>query len=106
LAAQKGQSETRFATFAKRIANDHAKAKQKLEKDRGSGGNIRLPEDLIEDAKQTYERLSKLSGPDFDRAYALDMVKDHKKVVADFKRSIGGKNGTIRRFRGRNTFPL
>jgi putative membrane protein len=97
LAAQKGQSET-VRAFGQTMAADHAKAKQKLETI-AAQENIRLPEDLDKDSKQTYDKLSKLSGPAFDRAYARDMVKDHKKDVAEFqKEASAGKNGTIRAF--------
>jgi putative membrane protein len=97
LAAQKGQSET-VRAFGERMATDHAKTKQKLEKI-AAQENISLPEDLDKDAKQNYEKLSKLSGPAFDRAYARDMVKEHKKDVAEFqKEASAGKNETIRAF--------
>jgi len=97
LAAQKGQSET-VRAFGQRMATDHAKAKQKLERI-AAQENIRLPEDLDKGAKQNYEKLSKLSGPAVDRAYAQHMVKDHKKDVAEFqKEAAAGKNETIRAF--------
>jgi putative membrane protein len=80
------------------MATDHAKTKQKPEKI-AAQVNISLPEDLDKDAKQNYEKLSKLSGPAFDPAYAQDMVKDHKKDVAEFqKEASAGKNETIRAF--------
>src|SRR5438093_3769435 len=89
--AQKGQRET-VRAFGQRMATDHAKAKQKLERI-AAQENIRLPEDLDKGAKQNYEKLSKLSGPAFDRAYAQHMVKDHKKDVAEFqKEASAGKN--------------
>jgi putative membrane protein len=53
LAAQKGRSET-VRAFGQRMATDHTKAKQKLEKI-AAQENVRLPEDLDKDAKQTYE---------------------------------------------------
>jgi putative membrane protein len=97
LAAQKAQNET-VRAFGRRMATDHTKSKAKLEKI-AARQNINLPEDLDKDAKQTYEKLSKLSGPDFDRAYALDMLKDHKKDVAEFqKEASAGKNEAIRSF--------
>jgi putative membrane protein len=97
LATQKGRSET-VRAFGQRMATDHTKAKQKLEKI-AAQENIRLPEDLDKDAKQTYDKFSKLSGPSFDRAYAQDMVKHHKKDVAEFqKEASAGKNGAIRAF--------
>ena len=97
LAAQKGHSET-VRAFGQRMAADHAESKAKLKKI-AARENISLREDLDKDAKQSYEKLSKLSGPDFDRAYAQDMVKDHKKDVAEFqKEASAGKNETIRTF--------
>ena len=97
LAAQKGQSKT-VRALGQRMATDHAKANEKLETIAGQE-NISLPKDLDKDAKQTYEKLSKLSGPVFDRAYAQDMVKDHKKDVAEFqKEASAGKNGSAQEF--------
>src|SRR5882762_8077697 len=72
LAAQKGQSET-VRAFGQRMAADHTKSKANLEKI-AAQQNITLPEDLGKDAQKNYEKLSKLSGPGFDRAYAQDMV--------------------------------
>src|SRR5260370_36159124 len=97
LAAQKSQSET-VRAFGERMATDHTKSKANLEKI-AAQQNITLPEDLDKDAQKNYEKLSKLSGPGFDRAYAQDMVKDHKKDVAEFqKEASAGKNKTIRSF--------
>jgi putative membrane protein len=97
LAAQKSQSET-VRTFAERMATDHTKSKANLEKI-AAQQNITLPVDLDKDAQKNYEKLSKLSGPGFDRAYAQDMVKDHKKDVAEFqKEASAGKNEAIRSF--------
>jgi putative membrane protein len=46
-----------------------------------------------------YERLSKLSGADFDRAYARAMVKDHEKDIAAFqKEAESGADPQIRQF--------
>jgi putative membrane protein len=96
LAAQKSQSET-VRAFAERMATDHTKSKANLEKI-AAQQNITLP-DLDKDAQKNYEKLSKLSGPGFDRAYAQDMVKDHKKDVAEFqKEASAGKNEAIRSF--------
>jgi putative membrane protein len=45
---------------------------------------VNLPSAPPAAAKATYDRLSKLSGADFDRAYTADMVKDHQKAVMLF----------------------
>jgi putative membrane protein len=95
LAAQKGESEA-VRNFGQRMASDHAKANQKLEQAAASE-NMALPQGLDKDAQETFDKLSKLSGPAFDRSYARDMVKDHKQDVSEFqKEAQNGKNETIR----------
>jgi len=49
-----------------------------------SGGHDVVGYDL--DLGLVRDRLAKLNGAEFDKAYANEMVKDHKKDVADFKR--------------------
>jgi putative membrane protein len=103
LAAQKGGSEA-VRSFGQRMASDHTAAAEQLQKT-AAQENINLPNDLDQDAKQTYDKLAKLSGPAFDRAYARDMVKDHKKDVAEFqKEASAGKDEGIRTFAA-NTLP-
>ena len=47
----------------------------------------------------TYDRLSRLTGAKFDRAYARDMVADHQKDIAAFKREANsGQNPDIKNF--------
>jgi putative membrane protein len=46
-----------------------------------------------------YNRLSQLSGPEFDRAYAREMVNGHKQVIADFRsESDNGQDQAIKDF--------
>src|SRR5258708_30423923 len=52
----------------------------------GSQGATNLPTDKSHKDAETYNRLAKLSGPEFDRAYAQEMVKDHQKDISEFKR--------------------
>jgi putative membrane protein len=42
-------------------------------------------------AKKAHERLSKMSGSQFDRAFARDMVADHKKDIAKYEKEAKGK---------------
>ena len=70
--------------FAKRMVEDHSKALEEI-KQLGSQDGINMPTDISHKDAVTYERLSKLSGPEFDRAYSQEMVKDHQKDVAEFK---------------------
>jgi putative membrane protein len=48
--------------------------------------NITLPTSPDAKDQATNDRLSKLTGAAFDRAYMRDMVADHKKDVADFQK--------------------
>jgi putative membrane protein len=90
--------EVRLCALSAKNGHRSRKSKREVETIAGQE-NISLLEDLDKDAKQTYEKLSKLSGRDFDRAYAQEMVKDHKKDVAEFKKEASaGKNETIRAF--------
>ena len=84
LAAEKGASDA-VKQFGTRMADDHAKAAAEL-KDFADKKGMTLPTDFDPKHKQLRDRLAKLNGADFDKAYANEMVKDHKKDVAEFKR--------------------
>src|SRR5436190_874578 len=71
--------------FGDRMVTDHSKANDEL-KQWASSKNVTLPSDLDAKAKATQDRLSKLSGDAFDKAYMKDMVADHKTDVAAFKK--------------------
>jgi putative membrane protein len=46
-----------------------------------------LPKELPEKQRKDVEKLSKLSGEEFDKAYMKTMVRDHKKDVKDFEKA-------------------
>lgn len=84
--------------FGQRMVDDHTKANDEL-KQIASKEGINLPASLSSKDKKTKERLSKLSGADFDRAYMKLMVKDHEKDVSDFRQeSSSGHDPVIKRF--------
>ena len=70
--------------FGQRMVDDHSKANEELKNLATSEGVI-LPTDMDEKTKALQQRLAKLSGAEFDRAYMEEMVKDHKKDVAEFE---------------------
>ena len=72
--------------LAKRIVEDHTKAQDELKQIAQQEG-INLPTDISHKDAMTYDRLSKLSGPQFDREYSQEMVKDHQKDISEFKRA-------------------
>ena len=97
LAEEKG-SNPAVKNFGRRMVQDHSKANNEL-KDVTSKENIPLPNEMDKSDQATYDRLSKLSGDAFDRAYARDMVKDHSKDVSEFqKEAKNGKDESIKNF--------
>jgi putative membrane protein len=97
LAAEKASSDD-VKKFGQRMADEHGKANDEL-KQVASKNGIQLPTDLDSKDKALKARLSKLSGTEFDKAYMQNMVKDHEKDVADFrKESTSGSNSDVKQF--------
>jgi len=84
LAQEKGASQT-VKDFGARMVTDHSKADDQL-KGIATGKNVSLPDTLNSKDQALYDRLSKLSGPQFDREYIHAMVRDHEQDVALFRR--------------------
>lgn len=82
--------------FGDRMVTDHGKANDEL-KQWASTNNVTLPTDLDAKHKAVSDRLSKLNGDAFDKAYMREMVNDHKQDVAQFrKESTSGKNADVK----------
>lgn len=97
LAQDKGSSDA-VKQFGKKMVDDHSKANDQL-KSVAAKENMTLPTDIDAKDQAVYDRLSKLSGAAFDRAYARDMVRDHKKDVSGYqKEANNGKNDNIKNF--------
>jgi putative membrane protein len=47
--------------------------------------SVTLPTEMSADAKASQEKLSGLSGAEFDKAYMEEMLKDHKKDISAFQ---------------------
>lgn len=86
--AQSKASDDAVKQFAQRMVEDHGKANQEL-KDLAANTGVKLDQNAPKkNAMMT--RLNKLQGADFDREYVKEMVKDHKKDVAEFRRMHSG----------------
>lgn len=95
LAESKGESQT-VKDFGKRMVKDHSKADDDL-KNAASQANINLPDQPTAKQESAYDRLSKLSGTEFDRAYAHLMLRDHRHDVAQYRMEAkDGKNDAIK----------
>jgi putative membrane protein len=95
LAADKA-TNPKVKSFGQQMATDHGKASEEL-KSIATAKNITLPSAPSAKHKATKDRLSKLSGAAFDRAYMLEMVKDHQLDAAAFrKESNMGKDAEVK----------
>jgi putative membrane protein len=66
------------------MVDDHSKANDQLKQIATSKG-VNLPTELDRSTQRELDKLSKLSGAEFDREYMKHMVSDHKKDVSEFK---------------------
>ena len=89
LAQQKGQSQD-VKQFGQMLEQDHS---QHLEKAKQTAQQMGFTPPTEPNAKQkkTYDQLSKLSGAQFDRQFAQDMVKDHKEAISTFGKEAKSK---------------
>ncbi len=84
--------------FGQRMVDDHTKANDQLKQVAQTKG-VTLPADMSKSQHSDMDKLSKMTGTDFDHAYVKMMVKDHKKDVADFsKESKSGKDSDVKSF--------
>ena len=97
LATEKASSDE-VKKFGQRMVDDHTKAGNELKQIAGEKGIV-VSQQLSAKDKMTKDRLSKLSGEQFDKAYMADMVKDHTQDVADFqKEANSGADSDVKNF--------
>jgi putative membrane protein len=95
LAADKAASDD-VKKFGQRMVSDHTKANDEL-KSLAQSKSITLPTEVDAKDKATHDRLAKLSGAAFDRAYMQHMLADHRKDVNEFKKeSTSGKDSDVK----------
>src|SRR5215212_3003654 len=82
LAQQNAQSDE-VKQFGARMEQDHGKANNELTTLAGNKG-ITLPQQLDPKHAQLRDKLARLRGAEFDRAYMREMTKDHDKDVKAF----------------------
>jgi len=84
MAQQKGMSQD-VKDFGKRMETDHGKANDELN---GiiSKKQMKMPSKLYAKHQKTVDKFTNLSGAEFDKEYAREMVKDHTKDVKKFKK--------------------
>jgi putative membrane protein len=97
LAQQNGHSPD-VKSFGARMVQDHSRAGDQLTniaKERG----VQLPQQLDTEHLSMRDRLAKLQGDAFDRAYIKMMIADHDKDVKEFRREAQtGQDRELKRF--------
>src|SRR5437667_3742427 len=104
LAVQRG-SNPAVKSFGQRMIEDHSRANDEL-KSIAARKSIALPPDINSDQKATMDKLSKLSGAEFDKEYMSDMVQDHEADAKEFENQANmGPDADIKAFAAK-TLPM
>ncbi|MFN7994227.1 MAG: DUF4142 domain-containing protein [Bryobacteraceae bacterium] len=82
LAAERASRDD-IKQFGQRLAEDHTKANEQLKQLAGKQ-NISLPDALDSKHQARVDKLAKLSGSDFEKAFIKDQVKDHEMEIRNF----------------------
>jgi len=83
LATEKASSDA-VRQFGQKMVDDHTAGTEQLKK-LAAQKQVSVPDELDSKHKSRADKLAKLSGPEFDRAYMKDQLKDHEKDVRDFQ---------------------
>ncbi len=89
LAQQKGQGDD-VKEFGQMLQQDHGKHLNDAQQVAQQYG-LTPPTEPSAEAKKMHEKLSKMSGAQFDKAFAKDAVADHKKDIAKYQKEAKGK---------------
>jgi putative membrane protein len=84
LAEKQAQAED-IKELGKILKEDHSKSLKEIE-EMAAKKMITLPVDLSKDGKDTYDKLTKKQGADFDHAYADEMVDLHTDQISKFEK--------------------
>jgi putative membrane protein len=100
LATQRA-GDTSVREFGARMVADHSRANTELKSIAGQKG-IQLPTEMNSEQKSEVDKLSKMSGAEFDKEYMSAMLKDHETDVKDFDtQSKEGNDPEIKAFAGK-----
>lgn len=97
LAAQKASNDS-VKEFGQRMVNDYTKTNDQL-KQLASAMKVSIPSELNSKQQSQIEKLSKLSGPAFDKAYLKDEIKNHERDVREAQdETQGGTDANVKQF--------
>jgi putative membrane protein len=96
--ALQNSSNDNVKAFAKRLVDDHTKCAEQL-KQVASKENMEVPTEAEAKTQSKLDKLGKLSGQSFDKAFLKDAVKEHKSDIRMFQSEAqGGTNPAIKQF--------
>ena len=99
--AESKTSNPAVKDFATHMVGDHTKAGDELTKI-AAGKSVTTPGTLDKSHQGDVDKLAKLSGDDFDKAYVKQMLSDHKSTVSLFeKEAKSGKDADLQAFAGK-----
>ena len=87
--AQEKATNADVKSFAAKLEKDHSQANDEL-KEVASRKNITLPAEPSKNHKALHDKLARLSGAEFDKAFVAAMLEDHQKDVREFSRVASG----------------
>lgn len=90
LAQKNGQSDG-VRSYGKMLSTDHAAANQKAS-DAAKSMGMNPPSGPNAKQKADFDKMSKMSGTDFDKMFAKHMVADHQKDIAEYKKAAKNKD--------------
>jgi putative membrane protein len=97
LAVQKSSNDE-VKQFGQKLVDEHTAANNQL-KDVAGKENIEIPGSIDSKRQSRIDKLSKLSGEDFDKAFLKDQLKDHEAQVRDFSAEAqGGSDPNVKAF--------
>lgn len=84
LAQSNGQSDA-VKSYGQMLVTDHSAANEKAMQAAESLG-VTPPSGPNKKQQADHDKMAKMNGAAFDKAFAKDMVKDHKKDIAEYKK--------------------
>ncbi len=100
LAAEKGSTDA-VKQFGQRMVDDHTKANEELKKI-ATAQSLSIPDSIDKKHQSRVDKLSKLTGAEFDRAYIKDQLKDHQQDVREFQdEAQNGSDAAVKDFAGK-----
>ncbi|MDB6016830.1 MAG: hypothetical protein JWR19_1319 [Pedosphaera sp.] len=104
LAQQRGTSQA-VRNFGEHMINDHSEANTGL-KEIATQKGAAVPTQLSQEQNSSLQKLAGLSGAEFDKAYAQDMVKGHTAAVKTFQQAVQSATDTDLRAWAQTALPL